>query len=182
MRRGRRSTFLLLALVASAFAAQTVRTEAAGLRFTLPSTWTRVPTGAATRAAEYRLPPAAADTAETEFVLLVPGDGRRDGAQETIDRWCRGFTQPDGRPSREAATVTTRTVKNLRATAVDLAGTYVGVASGPTQAGVSGYRMLGAVIEGPGGPWYFQMLGPAASVGEAKGDFDALIRSLEPHR
>lgn len=182
MRRGRRVVFLLLAATASALGAQTVRTEAAGLRFTLPSTWTRVPTGAQTRAAQYRLPHAAADTADTEFVLLVPGDGRGDGARETIDRWCERFTQPDGRPSREAATVTTRTVKNLHATAVDLAGTYVGAGSGPTQAGVSGYRMLGAVVEGPGGPWYFQMLGPAATVGEAKADFDALVRSLEPHR
>jgi len=177
-----RAVPLLVLAAASALAARTVRTEAAGLRFTLPSTWTRVPTAAESRAAQYRLPHAAGDDADTEFVLFFLGDGKGEGATETVDRWCERFTQPDGRPSRAAAVVTRSTVQDLHVTAVDLAGTYVGANRGPTQAGVSGYRMLGAIVEGKGGPWYFEMLGPAATVREARGDFDALVRSLEVHR
>ncbi len=67
-------------------------------------------------------------------------------------------------------------------TAIDLAGTYVGARGESGTAGVSGFRMLGAVVEGRGGPWVFDMLGPAATVGQARPDFDALLGSLEAHR
>ena len=49
------------------------------------------------------------------------------------------------------------------------------------QAGVSGYRLLGAVVEGDGGPWLFVAIGPTATVGAARADFDALLLSLERH-
>jgi hypothetical protein len=163
-------------------AAETVRTEAAGLRFAVPKTWTRVPTAVETRAAEYRLPRAPGDQADTELVLSFLGEGKGGSAEENLERWYERFTQPDGRPSKAATTVTTRTVKDLRVTAIDLAGTYVGTPGGPIQAGVSGYRLLGAAVEGPGGPWFVQVLGPTASVGQAKADFDALLGSLEAHR
>jgi hypothetical protein len=174
---------LLAALAcAPAGAADTVRTEAAGLRFTLPAAWTRVPAAIDTRAAQYRLPRAAGDTADTDFVLSFLGEGKGGGVRENLERWYDRFVQPDGRPSREAGHVTTHTVNGLHVTALDLAGTYVGSATGLVEAGVSGYRLLGAVVEGKHGPWFFQLLGPAASVAPAQVDFDALLASLEAHR
>ena len=52
--------------------------------------------------------------------------------QENLERWYGQFSRPDGRPSREVAVVTTRTVNGLEVTAVDLAGTYK---AGPTTSG-----------------------------------------------
>jgi hypothetical protein len=176
--------FLALSILvaASVFAGDTVRTETAGLRFAVPRSWTRVPTALETRAAQYRIPAAPGDTAETELVLFFAGEGKGGDAGENLERWYRRFLQRDGRPSREAAIVTMSTVRDLKVTAVDLGGTYVGSGTGSTEVGVSGFRMLGAHVEGKGGPWIFDLLGPEASVRQAKGDFHALVSSLEPHR
>jgi hypothetical protein len=173
---------LTVLAVTLAFAAETTRTEAAGLRFTLPRAWTRVPTLAETRAAQYRIPSAPGDTADTDFAVFFRGEGQGGGAAEHLERWYARFVQRDGRSSRDVAMVTTQTVGDLRVTAIDLSGTWIGAAAQPTGAGISGYRLLGAVVEGPGGPWTLEILGPAATVERAKPDFDALLRSLEAHR
>jgi hypothetical protein len=171
-----------LLAVTVAVAGETARTEAAGLRFALPRTWTRVPTMAETRAAQYRIPAASGDTGETEFAVFFRGEGQGGGATENLERWYSRFAPRDGRSSRDVAVVTTRTTGDLRVTAIDLSGTWIGSAAQPSGAGISGYRLLGAVVEGKGGPWILEILGPAATVGQAKPDFDALLGSLEAHR
>ncbi len=178
-----RTAAALLALVtASAFAAETVRTEAAGLRFTVPKTWTRVPAPSDFRAAQFQLPRAAGDTADAELVLFFFGSGKGGSAQDNLERWYGQFTKPDGRAAKDVAVVTMRTVNGLHLTAVDLAGTYVAPAmAGGGKVGASGFRMLAAVVEGEGGPWFFKALGPEATIGAVKADFDALLASLEAH-
>jgi hypothetical protein len=173
----------LLLAVADPAGARTQRTEAAALRFSVPSTWTRVPAPSDMRAAQYRLPRAAGDAEDGELVLFFFGPGRGGGAEENLERWYGQFTQPDGRPSRDAAVVTIRTVNGLRVTAVDLAGSFrgagMGVPAGPEK---PAFRMLGAVVEGEGGPWFFKAVGPQATIEAAKADFDALLLSVEAHR
>jgi hypothetical protein len=79
--------------------------------------------------------------------------------------------------------VTVRTVNGLKVTSVDLSGTYTaapmkpGAVAGPKP----DTRMLAAAIEGPGGPWFLRVVGPAVTVGAAAGDFNATLLSLEPH-
>jgi hypothetical protein len=178
----RRIIGALVLVLAAAVAAETLRTEVSGLRFSVPKTWTRVPALSDMAAAQYTLPRAPGDLADGELVLYTPGEGKPVNVEETLQRWYGQFAQSDGRSSREVASVTTRTVNGLRVTAVDLAGTYVGTSAGTNPAGVSGFRMLAAIVEGPGGPWFFRAVGPAGSIAQAKGDFDALLASLEPHR
>jgi hypothetical protein len=173
---------LLYAAVAPAGAAETMRTEASRLRFDVPRTWTRVPAVGDTQAARYRVPSAPGDLAETEFVLFAARDGKADGADAQLEKWYARFTQPDGRPWKGAAAVAMRRIDDLTVTRLDLGGTYVGSGSGAIQAGVSGYRLLGAIAEGDGGPWVLEILGPKATVGNARADFDALLFSLELHR
>jgi hypothetical protein len=40
--------------------------------------------------------------------------------------------------------------------------------------------MLAAAVEGPGGPWFFRVIGPAATVNAASADFQQMLTSLEP--
>ena len=80
--------------------------------------------------------------------------------------------------------MTVRTVRSLHVTTLDLAGTYK---PGPTRDGPKppprrGQRMLAAVIEGDDGPWFFEATGPAATIGQTKSGFDAMLESLEAHR
>ena len=44
-----------------------------------------------------------------------------------------------------------------------------------------GWRLLGAIVQGPHGPVFFKLTGPAATVGRAEHDFDAMLASLTAH-
>lgn len=176
----RRALTLLFAISVStaAAAADTARVEAARLRFAIPITWTRVPALGENEAARYRVPTAEGDLAESVLVLRVQAN--LDAADEQLEHWYTRFTQPDGQPTAAAAAVLKRTVGDLRITRTDVSGTYGG-SGGSIPARVSGYRLLGAIVEGEGGPWVFEILGPRATVGAARADFDAMLLSLERH-
>jgi len=175
--------FLLLAvpLTTRALAADTTRVEAARLRFAVPVTWTRVP-AAENEVARYRLPAAEGDMGESFLVLRTQSAEEVVPPDAQLELWYARFTQPDGRPTRAAASVLKRKVDDLRVTRTDVSGTYVASTAAPgQQPGVSGYRLLGAVVEGDGGPWLFVVIGAKATVGGARADFDALLLSLERH-
>jgi hypothetical protein len=174
----RRVAIAVLLTVARASAADT-HTEAAGLRFTVPSQWSRVPAPSDVRAAQYRIPRAPGDAEDGELVLYFFGEGKGGSADDNLTRWYGQFTEPDGRPSRDAATVTTRTVQGLRVTMVDLPGTYTGGPAGGAPR--PGSRLLAAIVEGKGGPWFFKAVGPSATIVAAKPGFVALLDSLQSH-
>ena len=167
-----------LLLAPAALAGETTRTEAVGLRFAVPAAWTRVPASSEVRAAQWRLPRATGDAEDGEAILFFFGAGKGGGAAENLERWYGQFTPADGRPARDAAVTTQRTVHALRVTSVDLAGAYRAT---PLGAPKPGFRLLAAVIEGPGGPWFLKVFGPEATVARARDGFEALLTSLEAH-
>jgi hypothetical protein len=171
---------LAIFLAGSAFAADTAHVEGARLRFAVPVTWTRVPAGE-NEALRYRLPAAEGDMGESFLVLRVPTGEDVVAPDVQLALWYARFTQPDGRPTKSAAAVLERKVDDLRVTRTDVSGTYVGSTAAPVRVGVSGYRLLGAIVEGEGGPWLFVVIGPKATVGAARADFDALLLSLARH-
>ncbi|MBI3667332.1 MAG: hypothetical protein HY236_14090, partial [Acidobacteria bacterium] len=68
----------------------------------------------------------------------------------------------------------------LAVTTIDLAGTYLG-AAGPMAPGKitrPRYRLLGAIVEGPEGPVFFKLTGPAGTVTAAQSGFQSLLKSL----
>ena len=168
---------LLLLAAGLVHAADTVRTEAVRLRFSIPNSWTRTPATGDTQAARFRLPAAAGDLAETDLVLFFAGEGKKEPADAQLDRWRARFNQPGG----SVAEVAKRTVNGLAITTVDVSGTYVGTTTSGALAGVSGYRMLGAIVEGEGRQWVLEVIGPKATVAASRADFDALLFSLEYH-
>lgn len=162
--------------------AATRRAEDAGLRYTVPQSWQRVPAPSDMRAAQYRIPGATPE-ADAEVVLFFFGPGQGGTTEANLERWYGQFTQPDGRPSKDAAVVTVRTVNGLKVTTVDLRGTYraqmrPGEGGGPKP----DTRMLAAAIEGPGGPWFLRIVGPAATIDGVAADFNQTLLSLEAHK
>ena len=113
------------------------------------------------------------------MVLFHFGAGQGGGTQENIDRWLGQLTQPEGAATKDKAVTVIRTVNGLKVTAVDASGAYTGMADKTPK---PGWRMLGAVVEGKGGPWFWKAVGPAATVAAAKDGFDALIGSVEAHQ
>jgi hypothetical protein len=184
MRRTVTFLALSLAMAAPAGAGETSRTESAGLRYVVSRAWTRVPAPSDVRAAQYTIPRSGGDTEDGELILFFFGPSKGGSADENLTRWHGQFTQPDGRPSRDAGEVRIKTVRGLRLTALDLAGTYVGgqMPGGQKTPPKPGYRMLAAIIEGEGGPWFFKAVGPAATIAQAKGEFDRMLDSVDVHR
>jgi hypothetical protein len=41
-------------------------------------------------------------------------------------------------------------------------------------------RLLGAVVEGPGGPWFFKATGPDSTLGPQRDAFLAMLKSVRP--
>ena len=116
----------------------------------------------------------AADTRQPEVKLVTPKPGEPAvvevtglqkelvaavaAAKLTADDWetvCR-LTVDDGKPA--IAKVASRTVRGLKVTTVDTSGTYSGMggpmATSPTS--VPNYRLLGAIVEAPGGTVFFK--------------------------
>ncbi|HKA29678.1 MAG TPA: hypothetical protein VKH82_09895 [Candidatus Binatia bacterium] len=180
--RGALMALLAVTLAVPAWA-DTLRSEAAGLRFHVPGDWARVPAPSDMRAAQFRVPHSEGDSEDAELVLFYFGEGKGGSADQNLERWTGQFTQPDGKPSKEAAVVVIRTVNGLKETSLDVAGAYqpaqMGGAGGEAK---SGWRLLAAVIEGPGGPWFWRLTGPDATVKAAKPQFDELLTSLQSHQ
>ncbi len=178
-----RTIAVALALVAAvAFAADTARKEDAHLRYEAPTKWVRVPAPSDMRAAQYKVPKAGSDVEDAELVMFFFGPGQGGTPEANLERWYGQFSRPDGKPVKDAAVVTIRTINGLKVTSVDLGGTYKpapmgGGAGAPKEK----WRMLAAVIEGPGGPWFFRLTGPEATVADAKPEFDAMLASVAPH-
>lgn len=137
------------------------------LKFTAPATWKSETPESTMRAAQYRVPKAAGDT-EDAVVAVSTFPEMRGMTQMNIDRWIGMFAQPDSRPSKDVAKVTTMDVAGMRATILQITGTYGGHA---------GWAMCAADIESPGGPWFVKMTGPAKTIKENEAAFEAFVKS-----
>ena len=130
------------------------------------------------RAATYTIPLAAGDQGVAECVVNFFGPGQGGGVDANIERW-RGQVQgSDGKPA--AAKIDKRTGRVVPITIIDSSGTYTGM-GGPMAAGkpVSDYRLLGAIVEGPGGSVFFKLTGPAKTVAAQQKNFEQLLTSIQ---
>ena len=155
--------------------------SAAGLRWTVPAGWA---TEAARpmRAATYAIPPSAGDKAPGECVVSFFGAGQGGTVEANIDRWKGQFHGADGKPA--AAQVATRTNRGLKITTIDTTGSYSGMGGPMAAAGapVSNYRLLGAIVESPGGNVFVKFTGPVKTVAANQQKFEQMLASFQPEK
>ena len=134
------------------------------------------------RLATYTVPHSPGDSDNAECGVFYFGAGQGGSVQANMDRWIGQFLQADGKPSTSAAKVEHRTVHGMKVTTVDVSGAYTGMAGPQATAGAPkhGYRLLGAVVEGPQGSVFFKFTGPAKTVAQNQAAFDKLLASLSP--
>ena len=131
------------------------------------------------RAATYPVVPAQGDKDAAECVVYFFGVGQGGSIQANLDRWKGQFQTQDGKPA--AAKVAKSAIHGLPVTTIDVSGEYSGMA-GPlaTAPGrVSGYRLLGAIIESPGGNVFIKFTGPAKTMALNQPKFHQLLDSFE---
>ncbi len=133
------------------------------------------------RAATYSIVPATGDTGVAECVVNFFGPGQGGGIDANVERWKSQVLGADGKPA--AAKVDKKTVRGVAITMVDASGTYTGM-GGPMMAGkpVPGYRLIGAIAEGPGGNVFFKLTGPAKTIAAQQKSFEQLLMSIAPEK
>lgn len=146
--------------------------EAPALAWTVPGGWSTAPNTSTMRLATYHVPAAKGEADETEVTVVRAGGT----VEANIDRWVRQFDEA-GKDER-----TVKTVAGLKITFVEVSGSYLGGAMAPQGAPEprKGWSLLAAIVETPGSPYFFKMLGPTATVKAARETFFGLLDSVTP--
>lgn len=145
--------------------------EPASLMWTAPASWIVIPNASPMRIVTYRV----SEQADAAEVSVTRAGGSPDA---NIQRWMSQF---DG--AREGRRASTR-VRGIDVTLIEISGVYRGGAmgmSGSASEPHPGWALVAAIAQPPvGRPYFFKLLGPSASVGNARESFDALVASLGP--
>ena len=164
----------VLTLIAFTLLAETV----GGLRWTPPAGWKSEGT-APMRAATYKIAPAPGDSEGAECVVYFFGAGQGGSVQANIERWNGQFTTADGKQA--AARVQKRTVHGLSVTTIEVSGRYSGIGGpmAPVKTVKADYRLLGAIIENPGGNIFLKFTGPEKTIAANERKFEQLLDSFQ---
>lgn len=149
-----------------------------GLKLVVPSEWERGAGSSAMRKAEFTLPGPGGDAT----LVVYRFEGGAGTTQQNIERWKQQVDLAEG---TEAVTSEIE-VNGLKVTSVDVRGSYVGqsMPGAPPQPPIADARLLTAAIEGVGegvgDPWYFKLVGPAATLDVWSAGWSKLLAELAP--
>jgi hypothetical protein len=157
--------------VVGAPAGDTARQAPSRLAFALPAAWVKETPSSGMRLAQAKIPGPAGPA---ELAIFFFGAGGGGTADANIDRWIGQIDQPAAPPKRGSFAT-----HGLGVTWVEVAGTMKPstIGMGPATA-QPGSRLLGAVVEGPGGPWFVKVIGPDATVAAARPAFLEMLHGL----
>jgi hypothetical protein len=145
-----------------------------GARFDQPQGWLFRQPSSSMRLAEAEIPGAGGAALLTVFFFGAGGGG---GIEANLERWAGQMEAEAGAgPTRGSFEVGGYTVSTIAVEGTLLPSRMGGGPSEPAP----GSKLVGAVVEGPGGPWFFKLTGPAATVTAAEPAFDAMLRSARP--
>lgn len=155
-----------------ALAAEGSTITTATFRCELPATWRREQPSSGMRLAQAVVPGAAGPG---ELAVFHFGAGQGGGVESNFARWLGQVEQArGGKPGRGELAVA-----GFKVTWIDASGTLLPstMGSGPSSP-QPGFRLLGAVVEGEGGPWFFKLTGPESTLASEREAFFGLLRGV----
>lgn len=140
-----------------------------------PEGWQEQQPSSAMRMAQAAIP---GDAGAAELTVFHFGPGGGGGTEANIQRW---IGQMDVAPGTEPSRQVFETDSGYQVTWVEVAGTLKPsmMGTGPTEPQPDSL-LLGAVVEGPGGPWFFKATGPEATLAPERDAFRAMLESIRP--
>jgi hypothetical protein len=159
---------------------QITRHSVAGLTWEVPAHW-QIERERPMRVATYSTPAADDDSDKGEVAIFYFGHGDGGSVEANVTRWFGQFDQPDGRPTQEIASRESMEVNNIPVTIVRTTGTYNAAAGpmAPRQDVRPGYKLIGAIAEGPQGDVFYKFTGPITTVQKGEPDFMYLVQSIK---
>lgn len=163
-------------LIAPALAQATP--TAGGITWKAPKEWKAQP-ARPMRAATYLLPSVGGGEAP-ELAVFYFGKNQGGTVEANIERWAAQFDAAEGAP-RTPPKISKSKVNGLALTRVETRGIY-NAAMGPMgpRTAKPGFRLLGAIVEGPEGPVFFKLTGPEKGVRAAEKAFEKMLGSVAP--
>jgi hypothetical protein len=154
----------------------TLAASTAPLQWTAPGGWEAQPPSNPMRHTQYRVPGPGGDA---EMVVSTFGRGQGGDPAANVQRWGGQFKQPEGGSPQEALKTETFDVSGIKVLFVETSGTYTPMAMGADDpADRPDHMLLGAIVEGSEGSWFFKLTGPVATVESQRQAFMDLLRSL----
>jgi hypothetical protein len=105
---------------------------------------------------------------DAELILSFFGKNS-GGIEANLKRWSAQMGGIDAKPESIEG--------KCKVTMVDLKGTYTPGFGGDV---VEDARMIAAMVETEDGPWFFKLVGPAATVGGWKEEMVKLLKAAQP--
>jgi hypothetical protein len=142
------------------------------IQFDIPSSWQSEPPATNMRVAQASIP---GSGGPGDLVVFYFGPGGGGGVEANIQRW---IGQMDAAPGSNPKAETFE-ANGYKVTWIDVAGTLKpsNMGTGPTTE-QPGSRLLGAVVEGAGGPWFFKATGPDATLSAERDNFLKMLHSV----
>ena len=143
--------------------------------FALPAGWQSETPSSSMRMAQASIP---GPGGPGQLAVFYFGPGGGGGVQDNIQRWI-GQMEPEA--GSQPAIQELQTENGFKVTWVEVVGTML-----PSTMGMGpdtpqpDSRLLGAVVEGPGGPWFFKATGPKETLAAEREDFLTMIRNARP--
>ncbi len=143
---------------------------AESIGFDLPKAWQSQPPSSTMRLAQATIPGAGGPA---DFGVFYFGPGGGGPVDANVKRWV-GQMEGAAPPKPEVFET-----NGYKVTWIDVKGTMKpsGMGMGPSTA-IPDARLFGAVVEGPGGPWFFKAQGPDSTLGPQRDAFVALLKSV----
>jgi hypothetical protein len=144
---------------------------AGSIDFDLPKAWKAETPKSSMRLAQASIPGA---KGEGDFAVFYFGPGGGGPVEANIARWVGQMEGTGPKPVPEMMEA-----NGYKITWVDAKGTMKGgqMGMGPATA-IPEARLYGAVVEGPGGPWFFKAQGPDSTLASQRDAFVAMLKSV----
>ena len=110
------------------------------------------------------------------------GPGQGGGVDANIERWKGQVLGADGKPAPPRSTSAPGAACRLRSYRQHRVPTPAWAARWSGGKPVPGYRLIGAIVEGPGGSVFFKLTGPAKTIAAQQKNFEQLLASIQPDK
>ncbi|MCA9758559.1 MAG: hypothetical protein KDA27_22375 [Candidatus Eisenbacteria bacterium] len=147
-----------------------------GMSWKAPEGWKEETPSSGMRKAQFSVP---GDGGAAELVVFYFGPGQGGDAMANATRWASQLTKPDGSPATDTMKTEHASFGGMPTLLTEAEGTYQNTMGGSGEKH-PGYKLLGAIVEGPDANWFFKMTGPAETVEANRDAFQAFLSSLRP--
>jgi len=141
----------------------------------LPDSWVKEPPSNSMRMLQASVP---GDAGDGQLAVFYFGPGGGGGVEQNIQRWL-GQVQPaeGSQPTRDTFDANGLTIHTVEAKGTITPSRMSMTAETPAPEPNS--MLLGAVVEGPGGPWFIKLTGPEATLEAQHDAFMDMVKNLK---